>query len=63
MLIKIGFDIALRFNVATSILYTLRVHPSRQGDLVAPEDFRIEPDVPAQDYLDVFGNQCGRISA
>lgn len=63
MLIKIGFDIALRFNVATSILYTLRVHPSRRGDLVAPEDFRIEPEVPVQDYLDVFGNQCGRIAA
>lgn len=63
MLIKIGFDIALNFNVATSILYTLRVHPSRRGDLVAPEDFRITPEVPVQDYLDVFGNQCGRISA
>jgi len=63
MLIKIGFDIALRFNVSTSILYSLKVHPSRQGDLLAPENFRIEPNLPVQNYLDVFGNQCGRVSA
>lgn len=63
MLIKIGFDIALRFNVATSILFSLHVHPSRRKDLLEPEDFRIEPDVPSQEYLDVFGNHCGRISA
>jgi transglutaminase-like putative cysteine protease len=63
MIIKIGFDIALRFNVATSILYTLRVHPSLRENLLMPEDFRIEPDVPAQEYIDVFGNHCGRIAA
>jgi transglutaminase-like putative cysteine protease len=63
MIIKIGFDIALRFTVATSILYTLRVHPSLQENLLAPEDFRIDPDVPSQEYFDVFGNHCGRIAA
>jgi transglutaminase-like putative cysteine protease len=63
MLIKIGFDIALRFNVATSILYQLRIHPSRLADLLAPENFRIHPNLPAEDFLDVFGNQSGRVSA
>ncbi len=63
MIINIGFNIALRFHVATSILYTLHVHPSLRENLLEPEDFRIEPDFPTQEYLDIFGNHCGRISA
>jgi transglutaminase-like putative cysteine protease len=62
MLIKIGYDIALRLATSTAILYALRVHPSREKDLLAPEDLRIEPAVPIKEYRDVFGNRCGRIS-
>ncbi len=62
MLIEIGYDIALRVNLPTAILFALRIHPSREMDLVDPENVRIEPDVPVKEYLDVFGNRCGRIS-
>jgi hypothetical protein len=27
------------------------------------EDFRLEPDLPVQYYLDSFGNHCGRLNA
>jgi transglutaminase-like putative cysteine protease len=62
MLIKIGYNIALRVPTPTAILFALRVHPSREGDLVEPEAVRIEPSVPVHPYLDVFGNRCGRIA-
>ena len=45
MLIKIGYDIALRLPFPTAIIYVLRVLPSRKGDLVGSEEFRIEPEL------------------
>jgi hypothetical protein len=45
MLIKIGYDIPLRLPFPAAIIYVLRVHPSRKGDLVRSEEFRIEPDL------------------
>jgi transglutaminase-like putative cysteine protease len=63
ILIKLGYDIALGLPAATTVIYVLRVHPSRTPDLVAPENFRIEPSLPVEEYLDGFGNLCGRVNA
>jgi transglutaminase-like putative cysteine protease len=63
MLIRIGYDIALRLATPTAVLCVLHVHPSRKGDLVRPENFRIEPALPVEDYFDSFGNHCGRVNA
>ena len=63
ILIKLGYDIALGLPGATTIVYVLHVHPSRAGDLVVPEKFRIEPSLPVEEYLDGFGNRCGRVNA
>jgi hypothetical protein len=62
MLIKIGYDIALRLPSPTAIIYVLRVLPSRKGDLVGSEEFRIEPDLPIEEYFDGFSNHCGRVN-
>lgn len=62
MLIQLGFDIALRVNSPTAIIYALHVHPSRAGDLQGPENFLIQPDMPVHEFTDVFGNRCGRIA-
>jgi transglutaminase-like putative cysteine protease len=62
MLIKIGYDIALRLPSPTTVIHVLRLHPSRKGDLVGFEDARIEPDLPIEEYFDAFGNHCGRIN-
>jgi transglutaminase-like putative cysteine protease len=63
MLIKIGFDIALRLLAPTPVIFVLRVHPSRKSDLVEREHFRVEPNLPVEDYFDSFQNHCGRINA
>jgi len=61
MLISFGFDISLRVAVDTTILYYLKVHPSHDSGQLCPEDFHIEPKTESEEFLDSFGNRCGRI--
>jgi transglutaminase-like putative cysteine protease len=61
MLIRIGFDIALEVAAPTAVIYLLRVHPSRQKDLRTQENFRTVPELPSEEFVDVYGNHCGRI--
>jgi transglutaminase-like putative cysteine protease len=63
MLIRIGYDIALGLPNPTAIVFLLRVHSSRESTLVAAENFRIEPQLDLEHYLDAFGNRCGRVNA
>jgi hypothetical protein len=62
MVIRIGYDIALRLPFPTAVIYVLHVHPARRGDLVKPEDFRIKPELSVEEYFDGFGNHCGRVN-
>ena len=61
MLISFGYDISLRLEVETAVLFCLRVHPSRRKDLVSGEKFRISPKGPFEEYTDGYGNRCGRV--
>src|SRR6476659_10231799 len=63
MLIRIGYDIALRITAPTAVVYVLHVHPSRKGDLVSAEKFRLDPELPVEEYIDGFGNHCGRVNS
>ena len=63
MLIRIGYDIALGLPNPSTIIFLLRLHPSRVSRLVGAENFRIEPESEVEDYLDAFGNRCGRVNA
>ena len=62
MLIQIGYDIELAIASPMALVYLLHVHPSRRDDLLAPEDFRISNGLEAQEYIDSFGNHCGRVN-
>ena len=61
MLIRIGYDIELAVAAPMTLLYLLRVHPSRAADLVAPEAVSVSPALPVEDYVDGFGNRCARV--
>jgi transglutaminase-like putative cysteine protease len=61
MLIHIGYDIELALTAPTALIYLLRVHPSREQDLQTREQLQIHPALSTTDYLDAFGNRCGRI--
>ena len=62
MLIKIGYDIELGVSTPMALIYLLRVHPSRRDDLIAPENLMISGGLHAEEYIDSFGNHCGRIN-
>ena len=62
MLIRIGFDIELAVATPMALIYLLHVHPSRAGDLLAPETITINNGLKAEEYLDSFGNLCGRVN-
>ncbi|MDB5965195.1 MAG: transglutaminase domain protein [Polaromonas sp.] len=63
MYIKIGFDIELAITAPMALIYLLHVHPSRRNDLLASETVYVEPFLPVDEYLDNFGNYCGRVNA
>jgi len=62
MLIRIGFDIELSVATPMALIYLLRVHPSRRDDLVAPESLAVSGGLVPEEYLDSFGNHCGRVN-
>jgi len=62
MLIRIGFDIELSVATPMALIYLLRVHPSRRDDLLAPESLLVSGGLYPEEYLDSFGNHCGRIN-
>lgn len=63
MIIKIGFDIQFELAGATPIVLMLYVHPSRRGDLRIEEKLIVDPSMPVTQYIDMYGNVCGRVLA
>ncbi len=61
MIIRVGFDIAFRFPQPTAVAVLLYVHPSLACTLRTPERFEVEPRVPISEFVDSFGNRCGRL--
>lgn len=62
MLIKIGFDIELSVASPMALIHLLHVHPTRRDDLVTPENFWITPFFGNDEYIDSYGNHCGRVN-
>lgn len=61
MLIRVGYEIAFRFPQPTAMVVLLYVHPSRCSTIQSPERFEVEPRVPISEFVDSFGNRCGRL--
>ena len=63
MQIRIGYEIMYDCPQPTPMLLLLRVHPTREADLLSPDEVITQPRVPVQSYIDGFGNHCSRITA
>jgi transglutaminase-like putative cysteine protease len=63
MLIRVGFEIQFDLPAETAIIAVLNVHPSREWDLLEPEELITEPKLPVGTYADSFGNRCTRFVA
>jgi transglutaminase-like putative cysteine protease len=63
MLIRLGFDIQFEVPSAVAMIALYHVHPSRRADLREPDEPRVTPTVPINEYEDSFGNVCTRFVA
>jgi transglutaminase-like putative cysteine protease len=63
MLIEAGFDIAFECLAPTPMLLQLRIHPTRDADLLTPDRIVSAPPLPMRDYLDHYGNRVTRVEA
>src|SRR6201994_513067 len=63
MLIRLGYDIGFNIPAPVTIVAMLHVHPSREPDLLEPDELKLDPEVPVTSYIDTFGNRCSRFVA
>ncbi len=63
MHLRLGFDIRFELPAPTALIAMLHVHPSRERDLLQPDEFQTEPALPVRSYTDSFGNRCSRLYA
>ncbi len=63
MLIRLGYDIGFNVPAPVTIVAMLHVHPSRERDLLEPDELELDPDAPLTSYIDSFGNRCSRFVA
>jgi transglutaminase-like putative cysteine protease len=63
MLIRLGYDIQFNVPSAVPIVAMLNIHPSREQDLLEPDQVHTDPPLAMTSYLDSFGNRCTRFVA
>ena len=63
MILRLGYDIQFDLPFPIAVVAMLNVHPSRAGDLQAPDEVRVEPAASSESYIDSFGNRCTRFLA
>jgi len=63
LLIRVGFDIWFEIPLPVAMVAMFHVHQSRRADLREPDEPRITPPVPVDEYEDSFGNICTRFVA
>jgi transglutaminase-like putative cysteine protease len=60
--IEIGFDISLSMSTPNAVVFMLNVNPDRKHDLISGDAITVKPGLPMTDYIDAFGNHCGRVN-
>ncbi len=63
MHLRLGFDIRFELPFPAALIAMLHVHPLRERDLLLPDEFQTEPEMPVRSYIDSFGNRCSRLYA
>ena len=63
MLIRIGFELSIESAQETPLLLALSPHSSYSNRIIGSHHVRTEPNVPAEEYVDTFGNRRTRIVA
>jgi transglutaminase-like putative cysteine protease len=61
--IRLGYELIYEFPQPTPLNLMLRIHPTRERDIVIPDVITTEPNVPLTEHRDSFGNRCTRLLA
>lgn len=63
MIIRVGYEIAFELPLPAPVLLMLYLHPSRAATTRSPDRLEVSPRVPIREYIDSYGNRCGRMVA
>jgi len=63
MFIRVGYDIVFEHPVATPIVAMLYLHPECQPAVRRSEYLLLDPLAEIGEYIDGFGNRCGRFTS
>jgi len=63
MLIKVGFEIAFDAPEPAPMLLMMYLHSSRKQTTRKPDRLEVTPALPIAEYIDSYGNRCGRVLA
>ena len=63
MLIKLGFEISFELLQPAPLLTMLFIHPSRLSSIRSTEQWHESTTFGVREYLDMYGNRCGRLYA
>ncbi len=61
MLIRVGFDIAFDSPRPVPMVLMLDTRPEWDASIVRPGQFRTEPEIPVETFVDSFGNRGKRL--
>jgi transglutaminase-like putative cysteine protease len=62
MFIRAGFDLAFQAYEPTPMISMLSIRPDRTGDLMTPHVVTNDRSIPMENYRDVYGNTCTRMT-
>lgn len=63
MLIRLGYEIAIECPRPTPVISLLDIHRDREHDIIRQTRVLTSPKVPAEVYVDRYGNYCRRLVA
>ena len=63
MLIKAGYEFIFELETPSLMLLMVALHPERKHTVRRHSGMIVEPYVPFEEYIDVYGNRCRRLIA
>lgn len=62
MLVQIGYDMTFEASFPVPMVLKLDTHPSIDAQIKQSSGLILEPEIPFEEFTDLFGNRCKRIS-
>ncbi len=63
MLLRVGYEIGFDLPQAAPMVVMLSLHHTRAATVRKAEQIQVQPPLPIAPFIDIYGNQCGRIVA